>query len=109
MPDNNKTEEFLQKLAPCIEHGELEKCVDEAARLAGEMGIGAEELIILAVQIGNGKKYNYTYVLALTAVKGLKGCDKADAYFNAGIAAQYLGKLKNSEENYKKAIEASPP
>ncbi|MFZ2411780.1 MAG: hypothetical protein WAW23_09440 [Candidatus Methanoperedens sp.] len=24
MPENNKTEEFLQKLAPCIERGELE-------------------------------------------------------------------------------------
>jgi hypothetical protein len=36
MPENNKTEEFLQKLAPCIERGELEKCVDEAARVAGE-------------------------------------------------------------------------
>ncbi|MFZ3059843.1 MAG: hypothetical protein WA102_08910 [Candidatus Methanoperedens sp.] len=43
MPENNKTEEFLQKLAPCIERGELEACVEEAARLAREMGIGAEE------------------------------------------------------------------
>ncbi|MCZ7355950.1 MAG: hypothetical protein O8C66_02700 [Candidatus Methanoperedens sp.] len=38
MPENNKTEEFLLKLAPCIERGELEACVEEAARLAGEMG-----------------------------------------------------------------------
>jgi hypothetical protein len=37
MPDNNKTEEFLQKLAPCIERGELEKCVEEAARVAGDL------------------------------------------------------------------------
>ncbi len=42
MPENNKTEEFLQKLAPCIECGELEACVEEAARVAREMGIGAE-------------------------------------------------------------------
>jgi hypothetical protein len=34
MPENNKTEEFLQKLAPCIESGELEKCVEEAAWVA---------------------------------------------------------------------------
>jgi hypothetical protein len=34
MPDNNKTEEILQKLAPCIEHGELEKCVEEAVHVA---------------------------------------------------------------------------
>ncbi len=43
MPENNKTEEFLQKLAPCIERGELEACVEEA-ELAGEMGIGAGDL-----------------------------------------------------------------
>lgn len=43
MPDTNKTEEFLQKLAPCIERGDLDACVEEAARLAREMGIGAEE------------------------------------------------------------------
>ncbi len=34
MPENNKTEEFLQKLAPCIERGELDECVEEATRLA---------------------------------------------------------------------------
>ncbi len=37
MPEDNKTEELLQKLAPCIERGELEKCVEEAARLMREM------------------------------------------------------------------------
>ncbi len=37
MPDNNKTEEFLQKLTPCIEHGDLDACVEEAARLVKEM------------------------------------------------------------------------
>ena len=26
MAEKNKTEEFLQKLAPCIERGELEAC-----------------------------------------------------------------------------------
>lgn len=30
MSTNNQTNEFLQKLAPCIERGELEKCVEEA-------------------------------------------------------------------------------
>ncbi len=33
MPDN-KTEEFLQKLAPCIERGELDACVEEAVYVA---------------------------------------------------------------------------
>ncbi len=37
MPEANKTEEFLQKLAPCIERGELEACVEEAARVAKGM------------------------------------------------------------------------
>lgn len=37
MSENNKTEEFLQKLAPCIERGDMDACVEEAARLAGEM------------------------------------------------------------------------
>ena len=36
MPDDNKTKEFLQKLAPCIERGELEKCVEEAARVVSK-------------------------------------------------------------------------
>jgi|GEM_PF-1825528 len=40
MPDYNKTQEFLQKLAPCIERGDLDACVEEAARLAREMEIG---------------------------------------------------------------------
>jgi len=31
MAENNKSEEFLQKLTPCIERGELEACVEEAA------------------------------------------------------------------------------
>jgi hypothetical protein len=34
MPADNKTEEFLQKLAPCIERGDLDACVEEAARVA---------------------------------------------------------------------------
>ncbi|MDD1745427.1 MAG: hypothetical protein LUQ20_06445 [Candidatus Methanoperedens sp.] len=40
MPDDNKTEEFLQKLALCIERNDLDACVEEAARVAQEMGIG---------------------------------------------------------------------
>ncbi|CAG0981657.1 hypothetical protein METP3_02116 [Methanosarcinales archaeon] len=45
MPENNKTEDFLQKLAPCIERGDLDACVGEAVRLAGEMGGRAELLV----------------------------------------------------------------
>lgn len=44
MSENNKIQKFLQKLTPCIERGDLDACVEEAARLAEEMGIGAGEL-----------------------------------------------------------------
>ena len=30
MSDNYNTEEFLKKLAPCIERGDLDACVGEA-------------------------------------------------------------------------------
>jgi hypothetical protein len=40
MPDDNKTQEFLQKLAPCIERGDLDACAEEAALVVQEMGIG---------------------------------------------------------------------
>jgi hypothetical protein len=42
MPDDNKTQEFLQKLAPCIERGDLDACAEEEARVAQEMGIGGK-------------------------------------------------------------------
>jgi len=41
MPENSKNREFLQKLAPYIERSDLDACVEEAAQLLGEMGIGA--------------------------------------------------------------------
>ncbi len=109
MPDNNKTEEFLQKLAPCIEHGELDACVEEAARVAEEMGIGAEELFDLLLDIWKTKKYSFVYVLMLTAAQGLEEKDKSVAYSNAGLAAQHIGKMeKKSEEHHRRAIELNP-
>ncbi len=108
MPENNKTEEFLQKLAPCIERCELEKCVEEAVRMAGEMGIGVRELRNLSKQMGSKGENEFAYVLALVAAQGLEGNEKAGAYNNAGLAAKYIGKLKESEELFKKAIELDP-
>lgn len=105
MPENNKTEDFLKKLAPCIECGELETCVEEAARVAREMGIGAGELRELSTHKGSNREYEFAYVLALAAAQGLAGNEKAKAYNNAGLAAKYIGKLKESEELFKKAIE----
>jgi tetratricopeptide (TPR) repeat protein len=104
----DKTEEFLKKLAPCIERGELEACVEEAARLAGEMGIGAEELVNLSVDEIDARKYDFAYVLSLAAVQDLKGEKKAVTFSNAGLAAQSIGKLEEAEEFYKKAIEIDP-
>ena len=106
MPENNKTEEFREKLAPCIERGELDACVDEAVRLAEEMGIGAEELLDLSSEeeIDN----RFAYVLALAAAQGLKGEYKSDAYVDAAIEASDLGLKQKEEENYKKALEINP-
>lgn len=50
---NNNTEEFLQKLAPFIERGELEACVEEGARVAREMGVGAQEFFDLSPHIAS--------------------------------------------------------
>jgi tetratricopeptide (TPR) repeat protein len=108
MVENNKTKEFLQKLAPCIERGELEKCVDKAARVAGEMGIGAEELLKISTEKGMNEKHDFAYVLALAGANGLKGEEKAPAYFNAGLAAHSTGKMEEAEKHYKKAIEINP-
>jgi tetratricopeptide (TPR) repeat protein len=108
MPENNKTEEFLKKLAPCIERGKLEACVEEAARVAREMGIGAEELLDLLVQEGNKGKHACTFVLALAAVPGLEGDVKAMAYYDAGLAAWSLKKVEKAEKYYLGAIKANP-
>ncbi len=108
MPENNKTEEFLKKLAPCIERGELEACVEEAARVASEMGIGTEELLVLSAQAGMTGAHALVYVLALATVHGLEEEDKAVAYSNAGFAAQHLKKKEDAEKYYIKAIEANP-
>ena len=108
MPENNKTEEFLKKLAPCIERRNMDACVEEAARIAQEMGVGAGELMDLSAEKSNDGKYGIAYVLALVATNSLEGDEKASAYNNAGLAAHNIGKLRESEENYIKAIGINP-
>jgi tetratricopeptide (TPR) repeat protein len=109
MPENTKTSEFLKKLAPCIERGDLDACVEEAARVAREMGVGAGEMLELSGVACKYKRNDFTYVLALTAARGLEGEAKAEAYYNTGVAAAALPKKKkNAEEHYRKAIEANP-
>ncbi len=106
MSGNNKTEELLKKLAPCIERGELDACVNETVRVGSEMGLSAEGLLDLSGQIG--RRDDFVYVLSLAATQGLEGDKKARAYYNAGRAAHSLRKLENAEKNYKKAIELNP-
>ena len=108
LADAYNAKKFVQKLEPCIERGELDVCVEEAIRLAGEMGIDAPVLMGLAGQMGNAGKHDFAYVLALGAVDGLDGSGKAKAHFNAGLAAQSLGNVEKAATHYQKAIEIDP-
>jgi hypothetical protein len=106
MPENYKTEELIQKLTPCIQRGELEKCVEEAARIVGEIGIGAEKLLDLSSKAGASGRHDLDYVLAIAAAQGLEGIEKAEAYCNAGLAAQFLKNVQKAEKHYQDAIKS---
>jgi tetratricopeptide (TPR) repeat protein len=108
MPENNITQEFLQKLAPCIERGDLDACVEETARVAREMEIESKELLDLSTEKGVDGDDNLAYVLALAAAPGLEGKEKAQAFFNAGIGMMHFRKKKKAEKYYKMAIEFDP-
>ncbi|MFA4934652.1 MAG: hypothetical protein WC568_02325 [Candidatus Methanoperedens sp.] len=67
MPENNKTEEFLRKLAPCIERGELEGCEVlrkyeqgkiSISRAAEDAGLTIEEIEEYMVRKGYRSKYS---------------------------------------------------
>ena len=98
-------EQLVQKLTPCIERGNLDACVEEAARLADEIGISADEVLRLAGQMGEEGKYELAYVLALGGADGLDGFKKAQAYSNAGLAVQFLGYVDKAEIHHLKAID----
>ena len=49
--------EFLERLAPCIERGDLDACVEEAARLAKEAGIDSKALLELSSEILIGAQF----------------------------------------------------
>ncbi len=72
MSDNNKIEEFLQKIAPCIERGELEACVEEAVRMAREMGIRMRDFGYLSLKKSLNGEHKIAYVLLLGAAKDLE-------------------------------------
>ena len=97
-------EQFLQKLTACIERDELDACVEEAARLAGELGIDASALLGLSLKMRNANKHEFVYVLALGAVNRLDGHEMAMAYFYAGSAAGSLGNINKARSNYMKFI-----
>jgi tetratricopeptide (TPR) repeat protein len=98
-------EEFLEKLAPCLEHGDLDACVEEAAKLAKEMGIGAKDLLGLSSAQGDRGDHGLAYVLALAAAWSLTAPYKANAYYNAALASKSLGRSTEAEDHYKKALE----
>ena len=102
---SERIEEFLKKLATCIEKSDMEACVDEATRLAQEMEIGGDELLGLSSKLGGEGRYDLAYVSALVAAPVLKDGQQASAYNNAGLAAQSLGDHEKSEDHYKKAVE----
>lgn len=106
MLENNKTEEFLQKLVPCIDRSDLETCVKGASLLAWEMGIGAGLMLGLSSKEIEKKRYDLAYILTLVAAQDMNSESKAWAYSNAGIAAMSLGKLEKAEECYEKSIKA---
>ena len=108
MPENNKTQEFLKKLAPCIERGELDACVEEAARVAQEMSVGAGDLLELSKEERRNDKYHFSYMIALAAAQVLEGEAKAQAYSNAGLALQCAENIQKAEEYYQKAIDIDP-
>lgn len=109
MSDDTKAQEFLMKLAPCIERCDFDACAEEVARMAREKGVGAGELLELSGLACKNSRNDFTYLLALAAARGLEGEAKADAYYNAGVAAAALPKkMKNAEKCYQKAIEANP-
>jgi len=101
---SEKAEEFMGKLAPCIDKGDLEACVEEASRLAEEMGIGGEELLDLSGKFREKERNDFAYVSALAAAGVLEEDQQARAYSNAGLAAHFLGDHVKSEDQYKKAI-----
>jgi len=105
---SENTDEFLEKLAPCIEKGDLEACVEEASKLAEEMEISGEELLELSGKFSKEGRHENAYALALAASRVLKDDKQANAYFNAGLSAKSLEYYEKSEEHYKKAIELDP-
>ena len=108
MPDIDKIQEFLDKLKPCIDKGELDACVDECVGLAKEMGISPLKLLNLAVYEGlNENKNNLAIALALAAERGISGKDKSIAFFIAGLGAN-IEKIEESTEYYEKAITLNP-
>ena len=108
MPDIDKTQEFVEKLKPCIEKGELDACVDEAVKLAEEMGISANDLLGLSTQVGRAGIYVLAYVIAGAAAQGLEGKEMAVAHNNIGLASYHLGNIEKTEQQYKRAIEIDP-
>ena len=98
--------DLLEKIASCLEKGDLDACVGEAIVFAKKMEISLQRLLELSEIQNKAKQYKHEYILALAAAEGLD--NKAPAYNNAGNASIFLHNFEIAEELFKKAINADP-
>jgi hypothetical protein len=76
---SEKTEEFLERLAPCIEKDDLEACVEEAIQVAEEMGIGEEVLLGLSGEFGEEGTARFRLYIGLSSSTILRDGQQASA------------------------------
>jgi len=110
MSDNNKTEEFLQKLAPCIERGELEKCVEEAARVAREFGnpFAHETLGNIHADEEDFEDAIKEYDKALRNSASMVDFAISEIHNNLGWVHTKIDQYNKAEEEFKKAKNLDP-
>jgi hypothetical protein len=107
MSENSRTEEFLQKLAPCIERDDLEACVEEAAWMAREMGCGGGRSFSherKSIMIDSVMKYHKPQINAdkrrfvvpvLSSFLVLIDANQQNNYFFASFASRHENKINN--------------
>jgi hypothetical protein len=107
---NKNTEEFLQKLASCIERGGLDACVEEAARVAREPQIPADKhryvvpvICPSLVIIDTNQQNNHFF-----APFGYFAYSVVDCLCKYSFFQKKLKNLTNSANPSKPAIELPP-
>ena len=102
----DKEKALLEKIASCLERGDLDECVGDAIASAKELGISPKKLLELSEIQNYSGQFKYGYILALAATDELD--EKAPAYHNAGVASYYLSNLEMAEKQFNLAINADP-